>query len=109
MMQTYPTCVLGRLSTASVGPVSASFGTGKGERAGELNILASPDMWFDIRETSLSNTACVKQAEVALKRNGFQGGNLNEEADQGVIYGYTERFVGAIWCGGRKNLVLISV
>jgi hypothetical protein len=98
--------LVGRLTTASFGPASASFGSGKTKDERVSETPTHPDVWFGIRQTSLGRSECIEKARVALERNGF----LDGAADPGgLVYGYTERFVGAISCGVKENFVLITV
>jgi len=82
--------------------VSLEFSTGQAER--EAVPEAVPDVWFDIQETSLRQNDCMSRAQSALASAGFQ----HIEAGP-VTYGYTDLFVGAVWCGWREGLVMITV
>jgi hypothetical protein len=82
--------------------VSAEFATGRADRT-EAPSMA-PDVWFEIKETSLRHADCISRASIAVDKSGFR----NIERGR-ITYGYTDRFVGAIWCGSPEGLVLITV
>jgi len=63
-----------------------------------------PDVWFEIQETSLGYKECVNRATIALDKSGFRDVRRGD-----VTYGYTDRFVGAVWCGGREGHRLLTV
>ena len=98
--------LLRQVKTLSSPVGSATFGTGDTKGEGVGGTPTHPDVWFDLRPTSLGRPECIEKAKVALKRNRFLGGAADPG---GMVYGYTERFVGAIWCGAYENLVLITV
>ena len=98
--------LIGRINKASFGPVSASFGSGKTKDERVSETPTHPDVWYDIRQTSLGLPECIEKAKAALKRNDFLDGSADPG---GLVYGYTERFVGAIGCGAKENFVLITV
>lgn len=91
-----------RVSKIGSPVVSAEFATGQVNREGVP--AGAPDVWFDIQETSLRPKECMSQAQRALANSGFQHIVVG-----GVTYGYTDLFVGAVWCGWREGLVLITV
>ena len=90
--------LMGRIQYITAGP--ASMGTTPRENT-QGN--SAPDIWFNTLQTQLSQHACMQQAEAALNVTKFKEGGFGL-----LSYGYSEKFVGAIWCG-RDNEVLITV
>lgn len=81
---------------------SAEFATGQfQEKKAPIGV---PDVWFVLQQFSLEQHECLNRAGVALGKTGFGDIRLG-----GVSYGYTDRYVGAIWCGGREGTVLFNV
>lgn|ERR1700730_16306004 len=96
--------LMGRVQSFTVGSASMGLSVGTDPGKGEnIQGNSAPDIWFNTLQTQLSQQACIQQAEAALNVTKFKEGRF------GVLsYGYSEKFVGAIWCG-RDNEVLITV
>jgi hypothetical protein len=96
--------LMGRVQSFTVGSASMGLSVGTDSGKGEnIQGNSAPDIWFNTLQTQLSQQACIQQAEAALNVTKFKEGRF------GVLsYGYSEKFVGAIWCG-RDNEVLITV
>jgi hypothetical protein len=92
--------LMGRVQSVTIG--SVSVGTDPGKRENTQGNSA-PDIWFNTLQTQLSQQACMQQAEAALNVTKFKEGGFGL-----LSYGYSEKFVGAIWCG-RDNEVFITV
>ena len=63
-----------------------------------------PDVWFELKQISLEYKECINRAGIALDKSGFR-----DVRRGGVAYGYTDRFVGAVWCSEREGTVLLTV
>ena len=94
--------LLNRISKINALGGSAEFATGPPDTKPAPS--AAPDVWFTVQPSSLSESDCIGRAETAVQRAGFDNGAAGH-----VTYGYSNQFVGAVWCGSSEGLVLITV
>lgn len=88
-----------RVQSFQAAGVAATLGTNRPENAANPNV---PDVFFGLVDiTSSSN--CTERATIALKGSGFSNVQQGE-----VTYGYTDKYVGAVWCRSQ-NPILITV
>ena len=82
------------------GGISGTLGTDKPPDVPKnVNV---PDVFFSLPD-NVAGSHCPDRAEDALKKSGFSDVHKGE-----VTYGYSDRFVGAVWCRAQ-NPILITV
>lgn len=92
--------LLKRIQKLDAPGVSATLGTDKPE--GVVKNPNLPDVYFSLPD-NVAGLNCSDRAESALRKSGF--GDIHKGE---VTYGYTDKFVGAVWCRSQ-NPILITI
>jgi hypothetical protein len=95
-----------RTTGVDAGGVSVKFGATSTGGDVEAGNTGHPEMWFDLQNMDKSNSDCLRIAESALKQNGFENGGVN---NGNTAYGYSNGYVGAIWCIDGTDNILFAV